>query len=148
VNEVSTAQAIEHLLHRHGLRATAQRRSVLAVFRPGEHLAADDVIARLDAGQAGIDRATVYRTLERFRDLGIVSETDLGGGTRRFELLEPTPHHHLICLACQQTITLEDTLVVPLRDEIQVRYGFAPRIEHLAIFGYCAACQKLASDAP
>ena len=128
------------ILHEHGLRATPQRRTILAVFRPGEHLSADDVSERLEPDLM-IDRATIYRTLERFRDEGILSETDLGGGVRQFEMLQPELHHHLVCLQCQREITMDDALVMPLRDTIRDQYGFVPRIDHLAIFGYCADCQ-------
>lgn len=88
------------------------------------------------------DRATVYRALERFRDLAIMSETDLGDGTRRFELMGPVPHHHLVCLECHRIVVLDDGVIDPVRSEILGRYGFAARIDHLAIYGWCAHCQE------
>jgi Fur family ferric uptake transcriptional regulator len=137
-----SAATIDKTLHDHGLRATAQRRAILTVFHPGEHLSADEVIERLDPA-VEIDRATIYRTLERFRDLGLLSETDLGGGVRRFEVMLATPHHHLVCLRCQREFTVDDAMISPMREAIRERYGFAPRIDHLAIFGYCKDCQDL-----
>ena len=133
---------IDKALHDRGLRATAQRRSILTVFQPGEHLSADDVIERLDR-TVDIDRATIYRTLERFRDAGILSETDLGGGVRRYEMMQATPHHHLVCLRCQREMTVDDALIAPMRETIREQYGFTPRIDHLAIFGYCAECHDV-----
>jgi len=70
-----------------------------------------------------------------------VTETDLGHGVRKFELLGEARHHHLVCHGCGAILDLDDTLVQPLRDAIAARYDFATGIEHLALFGYCAACR-------
>ena len=44
------------------------------------------------------------------------------------------------CHGCGAILDLDDTLVQPLRDAIAARYDFATGIDHLALFGYCAAC--------
>jgi Fur family ferric uptake transcriptional regulator len=124
-----------------GQRVTPQRLVILGAFRPGEHLSADEVFERVERELPAMTRSTVYRSLESFRDAGLVSETDLGHGVRQFELLDEARHHHLICHGCGAMIDLADELVQPLRDEIQTRYGFAAGIEHLALFGYCTGCK-------
>ena len=141
-------------LRRVGQRVTPQRLVILGALRPGEHLAADEVFARVEPLLPGVNRSTVYRTLELFRDLGLVSMTDLGGGARQFELIDDL-HHHLICHRCGTILELDDTLVDPLRDGIRAHYGFAPAIDHLAIFGFCSVCARVtdshgdsASDGP
>jgi Fur family ferric uptake transcriptional regulator len=126
-------------LHRVGQRATPQRLVILGALELGAHLSADEVFARVEPLLPGVNRSTVYRTLELFRDLGLVSMTDLGGGARVFELID-APHHHLICHRCGAILELDDALVGPLRDAIRDRYRFAPAIDHLALFGFCAAC--------
>lgn len=122
-----------------GQRATPQRLLILGALRPGEHLSADDILARLEDRLPGLNRSTVYRALETFRDLGLVSETDLGEGVRQFELLAER-HHHLVCRHCGDRTELDDALVAPLRAAIQAHHGFAAAIDHLALFGACAAC--------
>ncbi len=115
---------------------------ILGAFaHPGEHLTADDVYARVEPLVPAVNRSTVYRTLELFRDLGLISETDLGGGVRHFELLNGGRHHHLICKDCGLMLDLDDELVHPLRAIIHDRYGFAAAIDHLALFGRCAPCE-------
>ncbi|MGH2615383.1 MAG: Fur family transcriptional regulator [Thermomicrobiales bacterium] len=128
-------------LRRVGQRVTPQRLVILGALQPGVHLSADEVFARVERLLPGVNRSTVYRTLELFRDLGLVSMTDLGGGARQFELIDD-PHHHLICHRCGAILDLDDDLVDPLRQRIRDRYGFAPGIDHLALFGYCAACER------
>ncbi len=132
-------------LRRVGQRATPQRLVILGALRPGEHLSADEVFARVEGRLPGMNRSTVYRALELFRDLGLVSETDLGEGVRQFELLSAR-HHHLICRGCGHQAELDDDLVAPLRDAIAVRHNFAATIDHLAVFGFCPECEPAAGD--
>jgi Fur family ferric uptake transcriptional regulator len=134
----------EHLARRLrdiGQRVTPQRLAILGALRPGEHLSADEVFAAVESSLPGVNRSTVYRTLEMLRDLSLVSETDLGGGARQYERIEGR-HHHLICQGCGRQQELEDALVAPLRSTIFERYGFAAGIEHLAIFGLCGECAR------
>jgi Fur family ferric uptake transcriptional regulator len=125
-----------------GQRVTPQRLMILGAFaKPGEHLTAEEVYKRVGSLAPAVNRSTVYRTLESFRDLGLISETDLGSGVRHYELLDDGRHHHLICRACGGMFVLEDELVQPLREGIRERYGFAATVDHLALFGLCDYCQ-------
>ena len=74
------------------------------------------------------------------RDHGLVSETDLGGGVRQFEQLAQ-PHHHLVCLTCGQLEDLDAATLAPLAERLLTDYGFAARLDHLAVFGICRDCQ-------
>lgn len=133
-------QVLAERLRRAGQRVTPQRLVILGALLPGTHLAADDVFAQVEGQLPGVNRSTVYRTLELFSELGLVSVTDLGGGARQYELLDQA-HHHLICHRCGGEIEMEDALVAPMREAIRARYGFAPQVDHLALFGFCAECQ-------
>ncbi len=127
-----------------GLRATPQRIAILAALTLGEHVSPEEVYMRVDELIPGLNRSTVYRTLELFQGVGIVSETDLGGDTHHYELLDKVRHHHLVCQGCGVILELGDELIHPLRHAIAARYDFASQIDHLAIFGLCANCHKQA----
>lgn len=129
-------------LRRAGQRVTPQRLVILGALVPSGHLAADDVFTLVERQLPGVNRSTVYRTLELFSELGLVSVTDLGGGARQYELLHQ-PHHHLICHRCGGAIEMDDALVEPMREAIRNRYGFSPQVEHLALFGFCEECQSV-----
>lgn len=127
-----------------GQRATPQRLLILGAFaNPCEHLTAEEVYDRVGPLAPAVNRSTVYRTLELFRDLGLISETDLGGGVRHFELIDDHRHHHLICRNCGAMLEIDDELVAPLRDAARKRYGFEVTIDHLALFGWCAHCRSV-----
>jgi Fur family ferric uptake transcriptional regulator len=106
-----------------------------------EHLTADQVFSQVSDRLPAMTLSTVYRTLERLCDIGLVTETDLGEGVRHFELLDSERHHHLICQSCGHMFELDDSAVETLRERIVRDYGFTPRIDHLAVFGLCAHCQ-------
>ena len=135
-----TTDALAARLRRAGQRVTPQRLAILRALGQGRHRSADEILADVEIHMPAVTRSTVYRTLETFRDAGIVSETDLGHGVRQFEILGEDRHHHLICHGCGAMIELDDTIVQPMRDAIAARYGFTTPIEYLALFGYCAAC--------
>ncbi len=138
---------LAHLLRSADQRATPQRLMILSVLQEADrHLTADEVFQQLGPMRSALNRSTVYRTLERFRDAGLVSETDLGGGVRVYELLAVHRHHHLICQRCNGMIEMDDAAVEPMRDAIRTRYGFEPRVDHLAIWGVCSGCEEIGND--
>jgi Fur family ferric uptake transcriptional regulator len=143
----SAASDLVHLLRSTDQRATPQRLMILSVLQSAEeHLTADEVFQRLGPMKSALNRSTVYRTLERFRDAGLVSETDLGGGVRVYELLAMHRHHHLICHRCNGMIEMDDATVEPMRRAIRDQYGFEARVDHLAVWGVCAGCGDCERD--
>lgn len=140
-----TPEAMAKRLRAIGQRATPQRLLILGAFaQPGEHLTAEEVYERVGPLAPAVNRSTVYRTLELFRDLGLITETDLGGGVRQFELFDDSRHHHLICKGCGGMVELSDDIVAPLRDRVRDRYDFDVTIDHLALFGWCSHCRSAA----
>lgn len=134
------ATDIARILRQKGQRPTPQRMMILsALAEHGGHLAAEAIHEQVRRDYPYINLSTVYRTLEMLRDQGIVSETDLGGGVRQFELLDQ-PHHHLICLHCGRMETLDAAILEPIEARVLDTHGFRARLDHLAIFGTCRAC--------
>jgi Fur family ferric uptake transcriptional regulator len=131
---------ISGLLRKAGQRPTPQRIMILSVLvESGTHMTAEAVYALVRRTYPHINLSTVYRTLEMLRDHRVISETDLGGGARQFELLRH-PHHHLICLQCGHIIEMGAGALIPLREHLLDAYGFRARLDHFAIFGHCQAC--------
>ena len=93
--------ALAARLRRVGQRVTPQRLVILAALQPGEHLSADEVFARVERQIPGVNRSTVYRTLELFCDLGLVS---VARPCRNFTLRSlatvPTPEVSLSTTPC------------------------------------------------
>jgi len=126
-----------------GERLTLLRRLVITALcqQPG-HATVADLQARILAAEGGhnIPAPTVYRTLQWLKGLGIVSQTDIGAAGVVYELVAQPYHHHLVCLNCGALIDLDDAYFAPLRAGLRRDHGFVARIEHMAVFGLCAAC--------
>jgi len=133
-------------LRESGQRLTPQRMLILELLHAhGDHMTADEIFAQARARYPYLNISTVYRTLELLRDIGILSETDLGDERRHFALLsDDRRHHHLICLSCGYAQEVEDQLFDQLRADLKAAYGFDARIDHLALFGECRACAAAA----
>ena len=65
-----------------GYRLTPQRMMVLsAIENSDDHISAEEIYAQVVAKYSHVNISTVYRTLELLKRLGLVTETDVGGGT-------------------------------------------------------------------
>ena len=131
----------ERLLRSNELRVTRQRLAVLSVLRHSDqHITAADVYdrARLDAPE--LNASTVYRTLTQLRDLGLVSQTDLGGGERTYSWRSERPHHHLVCTSCGRMSELPHDVLANFADRLQSEFGFEADPDHWAVYGRCRSC--------
>lgn len=126
-----------------GYRLTPQRIMVLeALHGADEHVSAEEIYAQVKARYPYANISTVYRTLELLKELGLVTETDLGDGRVRYHPAEKGHHHHLVCHKCGKIIDLPESALFSLEETLSRDYRFKPDLKHLAIFGVCADCQK------
>ena len=139
----SVQESYTERLRRLGVRVTLQRLFVLeALEQTGGHMTAEEIMQWALRRYPTLNLATVYRTLELLVSVGLVAQTDLGGGATYYELVGDSPHHHLACERCGQVIEMDEHLLAGLRAEALSVYGFHARPRHLAIFGLCRACYE------
>ena len=82
------------LLAERGVLPTAQRIDIalLTLTRP-QHLSAEQIIATIRENGLKISKATVYNTLNLFREQGLLRTVDVDP-TRQFYDSLTSPHHH------------------------------------------------------
>jgi Fur family transcriptional regulator, ferric uptake regulator len=137
----------EHLelvksLRQAGRRLTPQRESVLAVVAASDgHLTAEEILARVRRRYPYLVKSAVYRSLDLFTELGLVTQTDLGHGRVEYELHRHPHHHHLICRRCKQVQRIEHDTFQLLARRLENDFGFRADLEHFAIFGTCKKCR-------
>lgn len=131
----------QELLKSKGYRLTPQRQLVLEMVKSSsDHISAEEILASLRPRFPAISDSTVYRTLELLREMGLVTETVLRDGRKRYHAIEKGQHHHLVCEGCGRVFDLNEALLQPLRDALRERYSFRANLTHFAIFGLCAEC--------
>lgn len=95
MSTVSHQDLIEKLEHA-GIRPSAQRVAIAAyVLSTEDHPSADEVWNRVKAEFPMVSRATVYNTLQLFREHGLVQQLVLAEGSVVFDP-KVEPHHHFV----------------------------------------------------
>lgn len=135
-------------LRKKGHRITAQRETILAIFREqddGTHLSAEELYGILKERASNVSLATTYRTLKLLSQLGLLRELDFAEGHKHYELKEDDqPHQHIICLVCNKTLEFEDHFLEEAGQKIGARYNFEVIDAQFKIFGMCPSCRTQA----
>lgn len=144
VNPSETADALLATARRAHRKLTGPRSAVARVIaeRLG-HFTAADVLT--DARRRGLrlGRATVFRNLELFAELGALERLDLPSGEHAYVVCEPEQHHHhVVCRRCGRSAEVEDTGLQSVVAEIARRSGYAIDTHRLELFGLCPFHQE------
>src|SRR6478672_13089929 len=133
-----------------GSKRSSKRDRIFAVFlRQEGHVSADDLFDLVRREDAGIGRATVYRTLQWMLDAGIARKVDFGEGRSRFEPSYRHPRHfHLICTTCHSSSEFLSSDIESLMEEIAAARNFAAAQSVVQIYGTCEACRTGSKPAP
>jgi Fur family ferric uptake transcriptional regulator len=141
-----TEDSLEMIMKMKHYRITPQRETVLSVFHenPGKHFSAEDVYRLLKKNRIRISKATVYRNLELFSEIGLIRRVDFGDGMARYELSDQSchSHHHLICEQCGTVIPINIDWLDDLEKRIATSYAFEIHDHQLKFFGLCKNCRK------
>jgi len=127
-----------------GLAVTPQR---LAVYRALsgrlDHPSPEALHASLARRMPSLSLATVYKTLHRLREIGVVAEVGVVGDNRRRFDGRTDRHHHLVCTGCRAVLDYDDArydgLPAPRRAG-----GIRPGAVTVQVLGLCAACAAAA----
>jgi Fe2+ or Zn2+ uptake regulation protein len=126
-----------------GVRSTEPRRAVaeLIAERAG-HFTARDLVDDAADRRPPIGRATVFRALELFADLGLVERLDLPTGEHAYVACEPAQHHHhVVCSRCGRSTEVDDCGMSEVAREVARRTGYRIERHRLELFGVCPACR-------
>ncbi len=128
-------------LDRSGHRATEPRRAVatLIAAQPG-HFTAAELVAAARARRLGIGRATIFRTLDLFAELGLVERLELPTGGHAYVACEPTHHHHVVCSSCGRTVDVGDLGLADVAREVGRRTGYRIDTHRFELYGLCPVC--------
>lgn len=78
----------------HGILATPQRIKIAEILlaRP-QHLSADQILDRLRQSGSSVSKATVYNTLNLFRENGLIRELSVDPERRYYDSVTRAHHH-------------------------------------------------------
>lgn len=127
---------------------TTEPRRVLIEFLDDDknkHLSCDEIYDRISKDYPNMGIATIYRNMQLFEELGIVTKLTLDDGVSRYELAnlekDVHQHHHLVCLNCNKLIEVKEDLLGALEVEIEQEHDFKIVDHDLKFYGYCSKCK-------
>ncbi|HLW36955.1 MAG TPA: transcriptional repressor [Candidatus Eremiobacteraceae bacterium] len=121
-------------------RMTKQRRAIVRQFAAlRKYVTAKQLHAKLQAVDSGIGLATVYRTLEALRALGLVTVMQLQGEAA-YLFCADTHHHHAVCTHCGRVDDVPCRTLPQLERMLSQGLRFRLTEHQMEFFGVCARC--------
>lgn len=126
-----------------GYRITGSRRAVVEVVAGSTYLRNPMEIYRIAVERyPGLGLVTVYRTLEKLEELGLVERVHLADGCHSYIASAQGHQHLLICTRCNHAEHFSGDDLTPLMAELGSDRGFCIQEHWLQLFGLCRACQE------
>ncbi len=126
-----------------GHPVTVQRRLLLELLHDAKgHVNAKELYRRASARDKSISQATVYRSLNLFKELGLIDERSLGRVRCYYEIKQSQEHQHLICRGCGKVIEFQSPLIGQLIEMVQREHGFKVDKAELYLEGCCPECNE------
>jgi Fur family ferric uptake transcriptional regulator len=124
------------------LKLTPQRRLIVDIIHNAQgHISAEEIIGLVQARMPGVNKSTIYRTLEVLERAGCVYKSESADGAI-YHHAEEGRHHHLVCRVCGKTAECQEELFEPIAEALLKNYGFQADFNHIVVEGLCSACRK------
>jgi len=142
VRKKAVKKQFKDFIKKKGLKFTSQRETILdEILNVKGHFEIEDMVRRIKEKDIPVSRATVYRTLNILKEMGLVSEVIKYSNKTIYEISLKQHHDHLICTKCGNIIEFSEEEIEKLQDKICQEYGFKPETHRLEIFGTCKNCR-------
>ncbi len=128
------------------IKQTPQRLAIIEYLNDNRiHPSASDVYKAVSEKFPTMSFATVYNTLEKLKEKGLVIELSIDMGKKRFDS-DLRPHHHLICVKCREIFDVFSDFNLELpKEEFD---GFDIIGNHVDFYGICKECKKMEGFSP
>ena len=128
------------LFKRSGIKLTHQRLEIFReIARTGEHPSAERIYQGVRKRLPTVSRDTVYRTLWRLVDTGLVSTLGVPSDSIRFDA-NPRRHHHFVCTRCGKAVDFYEAGYDRLEGSGEVSALGRVESSHVELRGICAEC--------
>jgi Fur family peroxide stress response transcriptional regulator len=123
-----------------GIKVTPQR---IAIYKEladtDEHPSTETIYKKILKYHPNISLTTVYRTLETFEKLGLVSVVNVLYNAARYDAnLEP--HHHLVCVVCKKVKDFYDDSLANLNIPQKALLEYKLLGYTIQLNGICSDC--------
>ena len=131
------------MLQKNGCRLTLPRRAVVETMKRNMHtLTPFEVFDAAREQCPGLGLVSVYRTLEKLEQLGLVQRVHQTKGCQAFVRTGDGHQHLLVCQNCGKAVLFEGDQLDPLFNSISKETGFQIESHWLQVFGLCKTCRS------
>lgn len=119
-----------------------QREMVDYIFKQNEHFDADQLIDDMKKAGLRVSRATVYRTLAKLVDAGLLRRVEVGPRTCYERDYGKAQHEHMHCEKCGKILEFQDPAIEAVLRDVCRRYNFQTTGHSFIIRGTCSECNR------
>ena len=130
-------------LQANGYRLTGSRRTVVEVMASSSRALSPLQVYDLARAQyAGLGLVTVYRTLEKLEELGLIQRVHQPQGCQAFIAAFNGHQHLILCSRCGKVEFFSGDNLEPFFQQIGENTDFLVQDHWLQLFGLCADCRS------
>ncbi len=132
----------QDLLTSLGIKATKQRKVIVSILESSdEPITAEGIYDAIDK-EEGINFSTVYRTLSKLAEKGVLTKLGDPGGKLYFELKnkEKAHAHEIECVVCHKRIEITKCPMENFSRTLNKETGFVVTEHSMQVKGICANC--------
>ena len=143
INKKCTADWLQ-CLQDNGYRLTAPRQAVVEIVASSQRVLNPlEVFGLARESYPRLGLVTVYRTIEKLEELGLLQRVHQPSGCQGFVAAFSGHQHLLICRECGQVeyFTGDQVTIEDLVTNVEKKSGYFVQEHWLQLFGVCADCQ-------
>lgn len=122
-----------------------QRELIQFIFAQHDHFDVNQLIRELDRAELQISRPTVYRTLAKLVDAGLLRRIEVGSRTLYEHDYGYPQHEHMICEVCKRMIEFQSEAIQNALRDVCAHHQFHPSGHTLIVRGVCVDCNRARS---
>jgi len=129
-------------LQDNGYRLTGARRAVVEIIGTSQHaLTPVEVYDAARDQYPALGLVTVYRTLEKLEELGLIQRVHQPQGCQAFIMAGKGHQHLLLCSKCGKTILFDGDDLDQFIKSVARKTGYQINEHWLQLFGLCENCK-------
>ncbi len=129
------------LLRDKGFKVTPQRLAIYNVLANTKaHPSAEMIFQQLQPHYPTMSLATVYKTIEILKEIGLVQALNVGEDSFRYDA-NTTRHSHIRCMNCGRVDDLEGIDTRSFIESVANSTSYRLTGQQFYFFGICPACQ-------
>lgn len=134
-------QNVTALLRERGFKVTPQRLAIYDVLcNTTEHPSAEAIFNQLQPHYPTMSLATVYKTIEILKEIGLVQVLNVGEDSFRYDA-NTENHPHVRCMVCKRVDDIFDVDASDFMAKVAEKTAYQLTGQQFYFYGICPDCQ-------